>query len=153
MRVVQQLPAAFVPKAGARWGTLSVGARAAQQLEQAQVAVASARVQANPVMRVLGKGGGAMLAFGPSAGIDFCNAYTTKSGASAVAKDMAVRSAKSQIGNLLGWGFGLRAVALLAVGGAPAVVLALGVGILVQTAWNVAGGSEWAGATVEDWLK
>lgn len=153
MRVVRQLPAAFVPKAGARWGTMMVGARTVQQLEQAQVAVASARVQANPWMRALGKGGGAMLAFGPSAGIDFYNAYTTKSGASAVAKDMAVRSAKSQIGNALGWGLGLTAVALVGAAGAPAVVLALGVGIVVQTAWNVAGGGEWAGAAVEDWLK
>lgn len=28
-----------------------------------------------------------------------------------------------------------------------------GGGIVVQTAWNVAGGGEWAGAAVDDWLK
>lgn len=103
--------------------------------------------------RRIGKGGGAMLAFGPSAGIDFYNAYTKNSGAAAVAKDMAVRSAKSQIGNALGWGLGLTAVALVGAAGAPAVVLALGVGIVVQTAWNLAGGGEVAGAAVEGWLK
>ncbi len=153
VKVVQQLPSAFVPKAGARWGTLQVGARNLQQLQQAQVAVATARVQINPMLRAATRGGGALLAFGPSAGIDFYQAYTRNDGFGAVAHDFAVRSAQSQVGNALGWGLGLAAVAVVGVTGAPAVLLALGTGVVVQTVFTALGGAEASGRLADQWLR
>lgn len=135
----------LVPKSGGTVGVLRVGAQNAQGLERTALAVADARVRAVGALRFTGtKAGGGVLTFGPSAAIDFYHAYKSQSGASNVAKDFALRSAKSQSGNLIGVGAGVVAVAAVGVVGAPAIVVALGVEILAQTAWGYFGGDEWA---------
>lgn len=151
-KVVQQLAPEFAPKAGGQFGVLRVGARDLVRMDRVAVSVANARVNSNSVLRVAGKGGGAILAFGPSAALDFYGAYTSQSGANAVSKDFAIRSAKSQSGNVLATAAGFAAVAAIGAVGAPAILIGLGVGIAVQTVWGYVGGDEAAGGAVKGWL-
>jgi hypothetical protein len=151
-QVVQQLKLPYVPKAGGQFGVIKASPQDVQRLKHVAVAVADSRVQANAVLRNAGKFGGAALAFGPSAAIDFYDAYTKNNGASAVGKDFALRSARSQSGNIVAMGAGIVAVAVVGTVGAPAVVLALATGIVVQTVWGATGMDEAAGNLVKGWI-
>ncbi len=151
-QVVQQLKLPYIPKSGGQFGVIKASPQDLQRLKHVAVAVADARVQANTVLRSAGKFGGAALAFGPSAAIDFYDAYTGKNGAAAVGKDFALRSARSQSGNIVAMGAGIVAVAVIGTVGAPAVVLALATGIIVQTVWGATGMDDAAEDLVKGWI-
>lgn len=113
-------------------------------------AIANARINSSQTVR-FAKGG--VLAFEPSAAIDFYASYTSTSGAVNVSKEFAIRSARSQSGNALALGAGMLAVAAVGAVGAPAILLALGTGIVVQTAWvTFSGRREAAGNLVKGWF-
>lgn len=152
VKVVQHLKLPWVSKSGGKFGVIKASPRDVQRLGNMAVEVADARVQANTILRNTGKFGGAALAFGPSAAIDFYNAFTGNSGAAAVAKDFAVRSARSQSGNVVGVVAGATAVALVGTVGAPAVILALGAGIIAQAVWGGSGMDEATGKLVKGWV-
>ena len=62
-------------------------------------------------------------------------------------RKVGVASAKSQSGNLLGWGAGalVGAVAVAVIGvGAPAILIGLAFGAGVQIVWGTSGGANWA---------
>jgi hypothetical protein len=44
-------------------------------------------------------------------------------------------------------------VAVIGVTGAPAVIVALGVGIFAQTVWNATGGADLAEDAMQSWLR
>lgn len=147
--VVQKLEVPFAIRPDARSHAVRIGARDVGRLEQGAAAIAHARINSSQTVRVA-KGG--VLAFAPSAAIDFYKSYTTTSGAVNVSKEFVVLSAKSQSGNALALGAGVLAVAAVGAVGAPAILLALGTGIIVQTAWITFGGDEAAGNLVRGWF-
>ena len=149
--VLQKLEQPFVVKPSGSTATVRIGARDMQRIEEAATSVAGARAQASRVLRYASYGKGSVLAFGPSAAIDLYDSYTAPSGAG-FATDFAVRSAKSQSGNAVAVGAGMLAVSAVGAVGAPAMLLALGVGVIVQTAWITLGGDEAAGNLVRGWL-
>jgi hypothetical protein len=161
MAVIQQLPAPVVMKARGSFGTVRVAARDMAGLNNAAQTIAHARVQSSRLLRGLSsKAGGGVLAFGPSAAIDFYNsARWTGSGLDVNWKGFAVASAKSQSGNLVGFAsgaaVGAAAVALGAVSavGAPVILIGLGAGLVAQALWGLAGADERAAETVQRWLR
>lgn len=98
--------------------------------------------------------GGLFLSVGPSLALDIYSSYDRDlHGKSDFNwRKFTVATAKSQSGNLLGWGVGalttIGAVAVIGVG-APAVLIGLAVGGVVQIAWGSAGGSDWASTTAD----
>ncbi len=152
--VLQKLEQPFVVRPSGSTATVRIGARDVQRIEQAATSVAGARAQASRVLRYAGYGKGSVLAFGPSAAIDLYDSYTAPSGAG-FATDFAIRSAKSQSGNAIGFGAGLAAgVAVTAIGitGAPVILVGLGVGIVAQAAWGYFGGDDASADLVKGWL-
>lgn len=147
--VVQKLEVPFAIRPDARSHAVRIGARDVGRLEQGATAIANARINSSQTVR-FAKGG--VLAFEPSAAIDFYASYTSTSGAVNVSKEFAIRSARSQSGNALALGAGMLAVAAVGAVGAPAILLALGTGIVVQTAWVTFGGDEAAGNLVKGWF-
>lgn len=124
-RVIQRIDNVFQPKQNGSVGAVRVSARNMAQLERASIAVADARFHTSQWLRRAGAGGGAVLAFGPSAAFDFYDAYTTNSGAGNVARDFAVRSARSQSGNLVGYVAGAVVIASAGAVTAPIVLISL----------------------------
>ena len=153
--VLQALEQPFSIKPGGITATLRIGARDAKRMEQAASSVAAARIQSSRLLRYANYGKGSLLGFGPSAAIDLYDSYTKPSGAG-FATDLAVRSAKSQSGNALGFGGGLAAQGLaffaFGAGGGPVILIGLGVGIVAQAAWGYFGGDDAAAETVKGWL-
>lgn len=152
--VLQALEQPFVVKPNGAAAAIRIGARDMQRIEQAATSIAGARVQSMAFLRYAAYGKGSVLAFGPSAAIDLHDSFATPSG-SGFATDFAVRSAKSQSGNLLGFGAGLAAgaaVAAIGISGAPVILIGLGVGIVVQAAWGYFGGDEASSNLVKGWL-
>ena len=147
--VVRKLDVPFAIRPDARSYAVRIGARDVARLEQGATAIAQARINSSQAVR-FAKGG--VLAFAPSAAIDFYASYTSTSGAADLSKDFFVRSARSQSGNALALGAGMLAVAAVGAVGAPAILLALGTGIVVQAAWVTLGGDDAAGDLVKGWL-
>ena len=102
-----------------------IGARDVGRLEQGATAIANARINSSQTVR-FAKGG--VLAFAPSAAIDFYASYTSTSGFINVSNEFLALSAKSQSGNAVAVGAGMLAVSAVGAVGAPAMLLALGVG-------------------------
>lgn len=150
MTVVHSLPSPVVVKAGGQFGAMRVGATDLRRMGQAADALADARIQSVRVLRAAGgKVGGGVLAFGPSAAIDFYDSASWDDGSLAVNwKGFAVRSAKSQSGNLMGMAGGAAvagaavALGVVAAVGWPVVLIGLGAGLLVQVAWSASGMDE-----------
>jgi hypothetical protein len=150
--VMHSLPSPMIPKSGGQFGAMRVGARDLKLMDRAGVSIADARIKAGRLLRFTStKVGGGVLAFGPSAAFDFYDSASWQDNSLAVDwGDFAVRSAKSQSGNLAGFvtGLGVGAAALaiapVALAGAPVVLVILGAGLIAQIAWNSTGGDEWA---------
>jgi hypothetical protein len=95
-----------------------------------------------------GRVGTGVLAFAPSAALDLYNATEVDLGSrqfSFNGRQFLTDSARSQSGNAVGLAGGALTVAAVgfvtagAVAGAPLVLLGLGVGIILQVAWNTSG--------------
>lgn len=95
-----------------------------------------------------GRVGTGVLAFAPSAALDLYNATEVDLGSrqfSFNGRQFLTDSARSQSGNAIGLAGGALTVAAVgfvtagAVAGAPLVLLGLGVGIILQVAWNTSG--------------
>jgi hypothetical protein len=150
MTVVHSLPAPILSKAGGQFGAMRVGATDLRRMTQSAAALADARVQSVRLLRTASsKFGGGVLAFGPSAAIDLYDSAQWSDGALAVNwKGFAVRSAKSQSGNLVGMGVGMGAAAgavalgVVAAVGWPVVLVGLGAGLVAQVAWGYFGADE-----------
>lgn len=150
MTVVHSLPSPILSKAGGQFGGMRVGATDLRRMHQSAAALADARLQSVRLLRgASSKFGGGVLAFGPSAAIDFYDSAQWSDGSLAVNwKGFAVRSAKSQSGNLVGVGVGMgAAAAAVAVGvvaavGWPVVLVGLGAGLVAQVAWGYFGADE-----------
>ncbi len=101
--------------------------------------------------------GGLFLSVGPSAALDVYSSIEQDVAGNRTMnwRKFGVASAKSQSGNLLGWGagalVGVGAVAIIGVG-APAVLIGLAVGGVVQVLWGTTGGSNWAESTAQRML-
>jgi hypothetical protein len=148
-KIVQKLEVPFAIRPDARSYAVRISARDVGRLERGATAIASARINSSLSLRVA-KGG--VLAFAPSAAIDFYKSYTSTSGFINVRNEFLALSAKSQSGNAVAVGAGMLAVSAVGAVGAPAMLLALGVGVIVQTAWITLGGDEAAGNLVRGWL-
>lgn len=153
VQVVQQLSGPFVASHGGKVGQIRISARSnAKALGQVADHVADARILSSKVLRGAGtRFGSGVLAFGPSAVIDFYDSASYQNGRLDVNwKDFGIRSAKSQSGNLVGMATsalvtgGLVAFGAVAAVGWPVVVIGLGVGIAAQTVWGFLGGDETA---------
>lgn len=161
MAVIQQLPSPVVLKSRGTVGTLRVGARDAAGLHSAAQTIAHARVQSSQLLRGLSsKAGVGVLAFGPSAAIDFYNsARWTDGGLEVNWKGFAVASAKSQTGNLAGLAGGVLAggaavgLAGISAVGAPVILIGLAGGIVAQAVWGWLGADEAAARAVERQLQ
>jgi hypothetical protein len=107
------------------------------------------------------KGVPGLLAFGPSAVIDFANSIEKSGDSSSVNwRGFAVRSASSQSGNAAGFAAGAIFTGVtgffagaVVAGSLPVLVIAFGFGLVVQAAWNFAGNQDKAANWVEDRLK
>lgn len=145
MNVIHSLPAPLVSKAGGQFAAIRIGATDMQRMSQGATALADARLNSVRALRfAASKTGGGILAFGPSAVIDMRSSMTWSDNSVSVDwRGFAVRSAKSQSGNLAGFAAGA-AVGLVAAAGWPVVVIGLAVGITVQVAWGATGRDEWA---------
>lgn len=150
MTVVHSLPAPIITKAGGQFGAIRVGATDLRRMNQSAAALADARWQSMRVLRgASSKFGGGVLALGPSAAIDFYDSAQWNNGSLDVNwKGFAVRSAKSQSGNLVGMGVGAGAAAgavalgVVAAVGWPVVLVGLGAGLVAQVAWGYFGADE-----------
>jgi hypothetical protein len=150
MTVVHSLPAPIVSKAAGQSGAIRVGATDLRRMSQAADAVADARVQSIRLLRsASGRLGGSVLAFGPSAALDFYDSASWNDGALSVNwRGLAVRSARSQSGNLVGFGAGMAAASgavalgVVAAVGWPVVLVGLGAGVVAQIAWGYFGADE-----------
>lgn len=150
MTVVHSLPGPIIAKAGGQFGAIRVGATDLRRMGQSAAALADARVQSVRVLRTASsKFGGGVLAFGPSAALDLYDSAQWSDGALAVNwRGFAVRSAKSQSGNLVGFGVGVGAAAgavalgVVAAVGWPVVLVGLGAGLVAQVAWGYFGADE-----------
>jgi len=152
-RVIQRIDNVFQPKQSGTVGAVRVSARNMAQLERASIAVADARIHTSQWLRRAGAGGGAVLAFGPSAAFDFYDAYTGNSGTGNVARDFAVRSARSQSGNLVGYAAGAIVIASFGAVTAPVVLISLGFAITAQAVWSWAGMDDKAQGLVSGWVR
>lgn len=141
-------------------GSLRVQGMTAHQMHNTAVMVGENRLPG--ILRwTSGKVGGGVLAFAPSAALDAYNAIETdaQGNRSFNSRQFAVDSAKSQSGNAVGFiagaavTIGVGAVAgAAAAASAPVILVALGVGIVFQVAWNASGAADWAGQRAEEHL-
>ncbi|MDD5367122.1 MAG: hypothetical protein PHR30_17435 [Gallionellaceae bacterium] len=145
--VVHQLPVPFGPSHGGRVGQLRAHPLDMKKMAAAADAIADARIKSTRFLRGAStRLGGGMLAFGPSAAIDFHASASFQNGRlSFDRKEFLIRSAKSQSGNVVGVASGA-AVAAGAVGlglvsavGWPIILIGLGAGIVAQTVWGSTG--------------
>ncbi len=128
-----------------------------RRMSQAANALADARVQSVHLLRsASGRFGGGVMAFGPSAVLDLYNSASwTDGGLSVNWRGVAVRSAKSQSGNLIGFGVGMAsasgavALGVVAAVGWPVVLVGLGAGLVAQVAWGYFGADEAAACRAE----
>ena len=93
--------------------------------------------------------GGLFLSIAPSAALDIYSSLEQDLQGNRTInwRKVGVASAKSQSGNLLGWGAGalVGAVAVAVIGvGAPAILIGLAFGAGVQIVWGTSGGANWA---------
>lgn len=157
MTVIHSLPGPIVAKAGGQFGAIRVGATDLRRMSQSASALADARVQSVRMLRTASsKFGGGVLAFGPSAAIDMYDSASWSDGALSVNwKGFAVRSAKSQSGNMVGFGVGMAAASgavalgVVAAVGWPVVLVGLGAGLVAQVAWGYFGADEAAARQAE----
>ncbi|WP_422189846.1 hypothetical protein [Aquabacterium sp.] len=128
-----------------------------QRMGQATAALADTRVQSNRLLRAAsGKVGGGVLAFGPSAVLDFgASARWADNSVEVDWKGFAVRSAKSQSGNLVGFVAGAVAVGVVSTVGWPVIVIGLGLaaGLVAQIAWGATGMDEMAESKARELLR
>jgi hypothetical protein len=128
--------------------SLKVQGMTAQQLRNTAILASEQRLPG--LLRWTGgRVGGGVLAFAPSLALDAWSAIETDLATgerSFNGRRFLTDSARSQSGNALGFGAGLAVSGVaVVVGGAaaaasaPVVLLALGVGLLVQVAWNASG--------------
>ncbi len=157
MTVIHSLPAPIMSKAGGEFASIRVGARDLVRMEQAGSAIANARFNSMSVLRgTATRVGGGVLAFGPSAAIDMYNSARIENGTVAVDwRGFALKSARSQSGNVVGVMAGAGAVAgatalgIVAAVGWPVVLVGLGAGLVAQIAWGSFGRDEWAETQVK----
>jgi hypothetical protein len=129
--------------------SLKAGSMTAQQMRNA--AVLAGEHQLPGALRwATSKTGGGVLTFAPSLLLDAYEAIEVDlqtGGRSFNTTKFLVAEARSQSGNAVGFVGGMVAVALAggAVAGAPLVLLGLGVGIILQVAWNASGMADEAG--------
>lgn len=155
MTVLHNLPTPFISKAGGQFSAMRVGARDMQRLGQATTALADARVQSSRLLRMTSsKVGGGALAFAPSAAFDFLeSARWVDNSVEVNWKGFAIRSARSQSGNLVGFVAGAVAVGVVSTVGWPVVVIGLGVGLVAQIAWGASGMDDLAESKARELLR
>ena len=159
VQVLHQIPtAAFGGRATQSFASMRSSAHDMRRLQALADGVADSRAQSSMLLRAAGsKVGGGILAFGPSAAFDFYDSTSrTADGLAVDWRGFAVRSAKSQSGNVLGVAAGTgtavavgmmaaRGLLLLTPFGWPVFALSLVAGVAVQAAWSRYGGDEAAG--------
>ncbi|MBT9489204.1 MAG: hypothetical protein IV093_17000 [Rubrivivax sp.] len=161
MSVIQELPKPVIAKSGGKFGTIRIGALDGVKIDASANAVSAARLQSSKVLRTLtSKPGAGILAFGPSAAMDFYDSAQWTDGQLEVNwKGFAVKSAKSQSGNAVGVVAGAAASAgavalgVVAVAGWPVVLVGLGAGVVAQVAWGYFGADEAAAQQAENVLR
>lgn len=161
MSVMQELPKPVMLTSSNKVGAIRIGALDMSKANTSAHVVASTRWQSSKALRVLsGKPGVGVLAFGPSAAIDFYDSAEWRDGRMEVNwNGFAVRSAESQSGNLVGVvagagaAAGAVAVGVVAAVGWPVVLVGLGAGVVAQVAWGYFGADKAAGRAVERALK
>lgn len=162
MNVMHSLPAPVVMKAGGQFGTIRANPASVRSVISTADAITNARIQSSRFLRAAGaKGMPGVLAFGPSAILDLKDSTTwTENGASVNWKGFAVRSAASQSGNAVGMAAGFvvtagvgMALGVVAAGSLPVLVVAFGVGLIAQVAWNYSGAQTETANWVEGLLK
>jgi hypothetical protein len=139
--------------------TLRAGTMSPDQLRRA-AALAGHQGLPRSLQWATGKVGGGVLTFVPSAAVDLRNSITTDrlTGRTQFSgHDFLIASARSQSGNLVGFGTSFAVGAILvgsaALVGWPLLVIALGAGILAQWAWNSFGGSDASAGLAERALR
>jgi hypothetical protein len=155
MTVLHSLPSPFISKAGGQFSAMRVGARDMQRMGQATAALADARIQSSRLLRAAsGKVGGGVLAFGPTAALDFgASARWVDNSVEVDWKGFAIRSAKSQSGNLVGFVAGAVAVGVVSTVGWPVIVIGLAAGLVAQIAWGATGMDEMAESKARELLR
>lgn len=161
VRVMQSLPASMVMKAGGGFGSMRVSPANTRSVVAMGDVLTNARRQSSTFLRAAGaRGAPGVLAFGPSAVMDlYDNTSRTNDGVSVNWKGFAVSSAASQSGNAVGMFAGALATGVAAgVGGVaiagtlPVLVVAFGVGLIAQAAWNYSGMDKEASGWVKSLL-
>ncbi|MDF0605870.1 hypothetical protein HZU77_009410 [Neisseriaceae bacterium TC5R-5] len=109
---------------------------------------------------IKGSVGGGILTFGPSLALDLADSIKRDSQGKLQldGHNLAIASAKSQSGNLVGMfasvGTGLALVGsgAFVAGSAPVILIGLGVGIFVQAIWGATGRADWTASEMKKML-
>ncbi len=160
--MMHALPSPVVLKAGGQFGAMRVNPTNNRALVSAADIIVSTRRQSSTFLRMAGaKAVPGVLAFGPSAVIDLHDSTSWSDGRASVNwKGFAVKSAASQSGNAVGLAAGALVTAgaglafgVVVAGSLPVLVVAFGVGLVAQVAWNYFDQDKAASRWVENLVK